>query len=483
MEDYCRAIKEVALPGAITRSNHFYDEGEFREFVVRNINISDMEEFAADFSQCSSVAQALQKISQAIERILKCRLFSGNLAQIGSFYDGSKTGRLNEMDCLFVINEPGVIVKESQCPELFRICIDGTEIRPRQINETLIAAMNGTLSEMSLPDGWTHGGFASSDFSGVRCNGPAVTAMFCTRTENHVSLDISVVIPLTTDLQAKSDFPQCLKTHCEALKHGIERIQSEVKKKQITPQDLHLIGNLVDNLWQPTTALAEADLLRTLGSDCLVKQTLEICKAIASREQGWYEENNTYSQKTGSGSDDVLTDEPYTVAARELLLTQLREYEGDADGKTLNRETLSKQLTFGHIWLCSSERKHFKETLKADVSINTAAIKHIILRSALHMKGAFSGPNKQREQQLVRVVFEELSSEEPSVAHAFIEGSSLSKYSISSRLASIKTKVAADMRGQCECILDEGLAKVGIAMMRHETKGKWNKVAYRMVYP
>ncbi len=194
------------------------------------------------------------------------------------------------MDCLYVVSAPDVMVRQVTSGK-GQFYVKGIEIKPRELNKKLIAAMKETVSEMILPDGWTHGGYASQDFSGIRCDGPAVTAMFCNKDESHISLDVSIAFPLTAQLQQRSEFPPPLRGHFQFLTDSIRHIQSELTGIQVSA-DLHLIGNLVDNTWQPTSALAEAEILRALKPDCSVKRALEICKALASKLQAWYEKKS-----------------------------------------------------------------------------------------------------------------------------------------------------------------------------------------------
>ncbi len=468
MEDYCEAIKEAKLtskPGP--RSTRFYDKALFREFVNKNIDIRDLNQHMADFTQGAEVAQALHTIRGRLQSGIRHKLgYGGSLFQIGSFYDGSKTGRLNEMDCLFVISESDVVVQQiSSNGDHFRVYIKGTEVKPRDINQKLIAAMYETLSEITLPDGWTQGGYASQEFSGVRCSGPAVTALFCSKDENHISLDVSIAFPLTDSLQKGQGFPGHLRDHCQSLALIVSDIQHEVARTAIAPADLHLIGNMVDNTWQPTTALAEAEILRILDTYCSVKGTLDICKALSSKQQKWYESNNIHSEKLAGDENAAFParrQQISTETKRGLTLENLNIYmETDSDDKEKRRDKLNVDMAFQHIWLSSIDRQHFKEVLKSDASINTAAIKHIVLKTALQMKGAFSRDNKTYKDSLVRAVFEELSdSGSLYTAHAFLRGIQLPKFSLSVNLSHVKDDVVGDLQEQCQLILDQGLKKV-----------------------
>ncbi len=453
---YWKTIKEAKLPRTPTRAaateSHFYDEKIFLEFVQNDIDIRDMDQHLADFSQGGDTGQLLAEIRESLEIGIRQSDFpcDGRLAQIGSFYDGSKTGRLNEMDCLYVVSEPSlkVLPLDSDASQ-FRIWVRGKEVKPRELNESLITAMQWTLSRQVLPGDWRHGGYASPEFSGVRCNGPAITAMFCNENESHISLDVSVAFQLTSRMQQSADFPPHLRVACWSLAGSVQNIQGELTRTQISA-NLHLIGNLVDDTWQPTTALAEAEILRSLNPECPVKRALEICKAIASTLQKWYENGKTYVQNEPS--------------LRQLgsFMTGLQIYiSSDPGSETAARHKLNNLMSYHHIWFSPDDRKELKEVLKSEAQVNTAAIKQIILKTALQMKGAFSKPSDTCRDRLIRAVFEELESPESfTTSHALMDGAEIQKFSIAVGLSHIKQEVAQDLQRQCRTVLDNGLGKV-----------------------
>ncbi len=399
----------------------------------------------ADFSHSGDIGPPLADIRESLEVGIRRSTFpyEGRLSQIGSFYDGSKTGRLNEMDCVYVVSEDFEIQPVATDARQFRIWVRGKEVKPRKLNESLITAMQRTLSEKVLPGKWKHGGYASPEFSGVRCNGPAITAMFCNENESHISLDMSIAFQITSQIQQKGDFPSRLRDVCRSLADSVEHIQGELPRTQIST-NLHLIGNLVDDTWQPTTALAEAEILRVLNTECSVKRALEICKAIASKLQGWYEENNTYSERLQSGTEQVMA--------------ELQRYSsGDKD----LRHRLNTLMPYYHVWLSSKDRKGLKEVLKSEAQINTAAIKQIILKTALKMKGAFSKPSGSCRDHLIKAVFEELASPASfTTPHALMDGAEIQKFSIAVTLSHVKQEVAQDMQRQCQTVLDNDFGKV-----------------------
>ncbi len=482
MEDYCKAISEVRLPakpsGSGSKKSCFYDEERFQEFVKSDIDLRDMSHHMADFTQSSGVAQALRTIRSGLQSGLLQRLGCiGSLFEIGSFYDGSKTGRLNEMDCLYVVSESDIVIQQASSGKGdVKVYLKGTEIKPRDINEKLIAAMKETLSEMTLPDGWTHGGYGSPDFSGPRCNGPSVTAMFCNKDEKHVSLDVSIAFPLTSQLQKRADFPSHLRDSCQFLEDSISQIQQELPRTQISA-DLHLIGNLVDDTWQQTTALAEAEILRVLSPKCSVKRALEICKVIASEIQRWCNKHSTWNERSSKAYDDGEPAERIQLSlssaerARESIVAELKSYsERTSCSKAESRDRLNTALAYRHIYLSSENRNDFKEVLKSDASINNAAIKHIILKTALELKGGFSETSKQCEKQLIRAliraVFEKLSSTDSfDTEHALVPNCMISKFSFSVYLSHIKESIANDLSQQCGIVLDNAFAQVNIPVI------------------
>ncbi len=468
-DDYCQAIEEAKLlakPSVSGPRVSYYDKKSFLDFVTSDMDLRDIDQHMADFTQSADVARALDTIRSGIQSGLLERLGCvGSLFQIGSFYDGSKTGRLNEMDCLYVVTETDVRVQQANSGG-FKVYVKGTEMKPREINRKLITAMKEILSVMTLPDGWTHGGYSSPDFSGPRCNGPSVTAMFCNGEEKHISLDVSIAFPLTSQLQQKADFPSHLRDSCQCLADHISKIQSELTRTQISG-NLLLIGNLVDNTWQVTTALAESEILRALIPKCSVKRALEICKVIASKIQRWCEGHCTWPERSAKVCDNGAPAKRIRLSAehaREAIMAELHSYsEGASCSKAESTKRLNADMTCRHIYLSSPDRKKFGEVLKSDASINNAAIKHIILKMALQLNGAFSEASKQLEQQLIRAVFEELSSMDSfHTDHALISGCTINKFSFSMFLSHSKESIAIDFSQQCEIVLDNIFAQVNI---------------------
>ncbi len=477
MEDYAEAIRETMLPSRpsafSSRDSCFYDKEQFREFVNNDMDLRDMGRHMTDFTHNSGLAQGLRQIRGVLQSKLQEKLGYGSLLEIGSFYDGSKTGRLNEMDCLYVVSVPDVEVQHFPSgARQFRVYLKGIEIKPRVLNKQLIAVMKETISEMTLPSGLTHGGYAFQDFSGVRCNGPTVTTMCCDRYENYACLKIAVAFPLTSQLQKRPEFPQQLKRCCQLLNDISFRIQVQLSRIQFSAE-LHLICDPVNNTWLPTTALAEAEIFRVLRPECSVKRVMEICKILASKLQAWYKEKWGKYLNYDLELLPIKKRRTSPEYRRLSILSDLHNYEaGDPDSKAQLRDILNADMAFQHIWLSSTDRIAHKEILKSDASINTTAIKHVILRTALQLDGAFSKPNRQLEQQLIRAVFEELSSTDSFYTqHEFLQDWMIDKFSFSIYVSSIKESIATGFLQQCRFLLDNAFAKVGLPMLFHFNRG------------
>ncbi len=469
MEEYCKAIAEVKLPGKPCASAHtprnicFYDEETFQDFISSDIDLRDISRHMADFTPSLDVTQALAAISSCLQSGLQTRPNCvGNLFEIGSSSDVIETGRLNEIDCLYVVRSDIVVQQVSSDKGQFMVYVKGSqelkEVKPREVNEELTAAMRETLSEITLPDGWTHGGYGFPDFSGTRCNGQSVTAMICNKDGEHISLNISIAFPLTSQVQEGPDFPSHLRDSCQYVADSMKNIPSQLTRTQISA-DLHLIGNLIDDTWQPSTALVEAEILESLTPECSVKRALEICDVIASILKKWYREHNVLTDGTPAKRTRLSTE--YT---RESILAALCSYaEAPICSKADARKGLNEIMAYQHIYLSSPDREKFRETPRSDAAINDAAIKHILLKTALQLKGAFSQTDKQLEQHLVRSVFEDLSQTDSYYTqHAFVPGSMVCKFCFSVHVSHIKETIASDFSRLCSIVVDDAFAKVSL---------------------
>ena len=358
---------------------------------------------------------------------------------------------MNEADCHLLMDHDDIAVVEGSKGGQFKIWKKGKELTVEETHTQFVKAVDTVVSQIELPEGWTHDGYDSSKFSAVRCNGPAVTAMFRTSTGLPITLDISLAIPLTTSIQERQDFPEELKDKCKKFSDKVVHIQSKVSQIQL-PQDLvpYLIADPVENAWTPTAAWAEAEILRILPYDCSVKGALQDCKSIASSHQNWL--------------SDIL--------AQEMALKKTKE--GEVLNKLLDRYSLTEDpkeksqiktflnncMPYLHIFLTSRQRERFNEMPKSPASINTAAIKHIILKKAMTMQDAFSGNSESSKNILVRAVFEELvDTTSYYTEHAIFNDMEISKFSTSVPVTDVKEDLACKVQMQCRDILEHIASK------------------------
>ncbi len=106
---------------------------------------------------------------------------SGQLKNIGSCQDGSKVGKMNEADSLYVVDE-NITVESTTIDGAYRILGEqkhqNFEIKPRCMREQFATGYEEVISKVPLPDCLRHGGYKSPDYSGLRYNGPAATSQF-----------------------------------------------------------------------------------------------------------------------------------------------------------------------------------------------------------------------------------------------------------------------------------------------------------------
>lgn len=142
MDTYCKALNATSV--SHVQGQAFCCERQFLDFVEKNIDPDDIKQHLADFSQGGDVSSALRDIQDSLERCLQQKLpLHGVLKQIGSFYNGSKTGGLNEMDCFYVITGANIAVKVGSKKSSYNVFVFGDsgerEITPRELNKSLSA--------------------------------------------------------------------------------------------------------------------------------------------------------------------------------------------------------------------------------------------------------------------------------------------------------------------------------------------------------
>ncbi len=267
---------------------------------------------------------------------------------------------------------------------------------------------------------------SKSIYSSVRYNGSAATSQFLANDKSLLTWDITLAIVLPLDTQSQ-----------DALRQLMQVIIADNPDKMFPPSDVHLIPDVVQNIWRRSTAQMEADILRVLSREGPMKKSPSFCKVFSSRLKQW--------------NDKVEAADTATVDIVNGLLQNL-----DMHGDEI--QELGEKMRFGHIWPTSKTKEEYNEDTKSSISINNAAIKHILFRVALKTRGRLG---HQRRTWMIKEVFEILGSERIySSEHAFLPGIRISHFSVSPAVAHKKNMQARNVRQQCRTLVQEAMTEV-----------------------
>ena len=425
---------------------------------ARKVDIFTLGEGTADFALkeheeiVNDFGEYRRNLAQMLSKLFTCHGVSlpGQLRDIGSCWDGRKVGSVNEMDSLYVIHGDNFVIQEHTAGgyQVFvKIGSSLLEIKPRVIRYQFSERYSQLVSDIKLPDCLEHGGYKTSkrnqsrlentksSYSGVRYNGPAATSQFLAKDKSLLTWDMTPAIVLPLDAQTQ-----------DTLRQSMQSIIADNPDKMFPPNDVHLIPDVVDNVWRRSTAQMEADLLRVLSKEGPMKKSLSFCKVLSSRLKQWAEKLKTCDTLTM----DIVT---------ELLRTL--EMQGE-EKTTQDREKFEEKMKFGHIWLPSEKREEYNEDTKSSISINNAAIKHILFKAAFKRKGAFgSEGNMDVVRELIKEVFETLGNEDMyTTEHAFLPGIRISHFSLFPTVAHKKQALARDLCRQCHTLVQEAMTEV-----------------------
>ncbi len=419
-----------------------YPRGSFERW-VRKIDIYDLEKYQADFYLDEEILKAFgeyrHKVASELSKCFEYEgiQFKGQVRNIGSCYDGSKVGRMNEVDSLYVLEENNILVEESDRDGFYRVFLKNNsskcEILPRTIRNRFADEYGKIISRLSLPCCLQHGGYNSSRYSGLRYNGPAATSQFLTNDNSLLTWDMTPTFSLP-----KSDVMY------DKVREIIQPIIKMTKEKMMDIIDIHLIPDAAENIWRLSTAQMEADILRSLSSIAPVKQALSYSKVICASLKKWNAQNGRMGEQCGQ---DIVKE-----LDRNSLCTN-----NEAN------EWLKRKMRYCHIWIPPKKRKLHSEDQKGYISINTAAVKHILLCVALEQPDAFSAEkNTELVIKLMKMVFNTLGNPSQfSSPHAFMPGSSIQHLSILPSQAARKTQLALDTKEQCRTLVSKAMTMVG----------------------
>ncbi len=460
---YYKAIEEAKLdePAGGDLGPPGYSTKDFSRW-TRKVDIFTLGEGAANFALkpheeiVKEFGKYRQNLTEKLSKIFTCdgTYLPGQLKDIGSCWDGSKVGAVNEMDSLYVIHGDQFLIKEHGDKQgvyhvFLKIGSTLHEIKPRNIRNQFTQKYSQLVSELKLPDCLEHGGYkalrSNQDnrenpnrrYSDVRYNGPAATSQFLAKDNSLLTWDMTPVIVLPLDVQTQ-----------DALRQSMQAIIADNPDKMFPPSDVHLIPDVVENVWRRSTAQMEADILRVLWKEAPMKKSLSFCKVLSSRLKQW------------AGKVEIADAATLDIVNELLQNLAVQFDETFADD-------LDKKMRFGHIWLPSDKKEEYHEDTKSSISINNAAIKHILFKAAFKRKGAFgSEENMDLVKDLIKDVFETLGNEAVySSEHGFLSGIRISHFSVSPTVVHKKLALARDVCRQCRTLVQEAMTEVPVPLV------------------
>ncbi len=460
MNQYYKLLEETKI--SLTKNQlpktdaKLFSPEAFKQW-VKSVDICNLDkEEAVNFAAAESIVTRFGDYRNRVGRELS-QLFNyetinlpGELKNIGSCWDGSKVGKVNEVDSLYVMYDRPFIIKATESPEFYNAFIEvgssQLEIKPRQLREAFADVYDQIIFDTELPNCLRHGGYNSSSprrhreipaqtgYSGIRYNGPAATSQFLTD-EDLLTWDVSPSIELPdSKIQAE-------------LRETILPILEQNPRKQFSQMPVHLIPDPVENMWRVSTAHFDAELLRCLSDEAPVKKALMVCKIVCVRLKKWNKENGKSTECANQG----------TPVVNKLM----RYLENNEQPK---KQALEKLMRFAHIWLPCNKRAEYNENAKSSISINTAAVKHIIIKAGLQLEGAFAPKaNEDLVMELVRVVFHTLSRDQDLHSdNAFLPGTRILHFSVLASIVSEKkVQLARSVCEQCRILLSKAMTEVG----------------------
>ncbi len=452
---YYESLQDVRLEKPADHESHAGDTSRYHERIFKQwaekVNIWELEKNTVNFALAEDIVTSFEKYYNTVDRKLSTGFhyngvnLPGQLRNIGSCWDGSKVGKLNEFDSLYVMNDGPFTIKASNKPDLYHVFINKTKLRPRQLRDKFADHMSRLISELKLPNGLTHGGFNSlrkrrvdarkqtgeTVYSGARYNGPAVTSQFLTDERTLLTWNVTPCIVVTNDNLQKD------------VRKIIQPVIDDNPKKHLPQYPIHLIPDPLEDCWRVSTAHLEAEMLRYLSDEAPAKKALVLCKILLSLLKQWNQEN------------EVPTICPVTLKILKQLDCHIES------GKSQN-QALLEWMRFAHIWIPSHKGGEYNEGKKVSISINTAAVTHIIMRAGFQEKGAFAASsNDDIVLKLMQIVFQTLGNDTDFASdHALLSGTRISHFSVAASNAHNKVSLARSVCQQCRTLLADAMTEV-----------------------
>ena len=402
----------------------------FRNY-AEGISLPDLEKERTVFSSGHKIRSSiLSHIYYRIEMNEEFP-FRGSIKKIGSCWDGSKVGQLDEVDTLFVL-DPNQVTISKYFLHNVRVSYSGNEYSTGQLNTMFADAVELAL-EGDPPEGMEHNGFAAPEFSGVRLSGPAVTVLYRTTAQcgpiqkgTMVSLDITLAIPFN-----KTEFDVIMEINSK-----IDRIISLTDNKPMDPpRTPHLIPYAVTGTWKPTTAYIEANVLHELEGNIPLKRAHLLLKCLQRKVEQFTSVYNLFDVDPSQESKHNARHTRLATHLSNLIL----------HGNSSNARQCMK---YGYVLLTPVEREQHNELQKKNIAINSAAIKHMILYKATTKDYKSQPANEQSTLALMKAVILELTRRDSNFVQHFFRWSfpAICKFSVRENLGDNFCKMAMKLR-------------------------------------
>ena len=362
---------------------------------VGGISVADLEEEMTNFKDGNTVRQRILHFINQRTKLNETFPLNGQITSIGSSWDGTKVGHLDEVDTLYILNKDQLTILPGEHGEVdmenFRVKWKGGEYSASELAELFANALDEALRTDS-PKGMEHNGYAAPRYSGIRASGPAVTVLFRTATnigpmemKRMVSLDITLALPysyIQSDQQAVMD--------------GIDAWSSKyitsTNDKPIDAVEPHVIPCRVRKGWKPTTAHVEANVLHELDRHCAMKKAHTLLKCLMKKV-------DTFNHTHRLFHVDVDESTPH------LQLTKLIEQSVCLD----DIDQVNRCMRYGYILLSPEERDKHNELKKKNISVNAAAAKQILFHNATEEDYKPGCADQSRALTLMKMVIADIA--------------------------------------------------------------------------
>ena len=426
---------EPSIPSSVTANSGSKERLRRFEECFQVIKIALLEEERTNFAIGEDLRSS---IIEHIKKRTNCNTFPfrGHVKKIGSSWDGSKLGVLDEVDTLYVLDEEDFKVcyfGKRACE--FHIVWKGKMYDAQELNHTFANHLEHVLRD-DTPRGLGHNGYAAPRFSGVRVSGPAVTVLYQTTEQignmeprEFLSVDITLALPFSCAKDTASAHEICT-----AIARWTKKKCREIKTKAMNiPKNPNFIACHINGTWKLTTARIEAVMFHELEENSSTKRAYVLLKCL-----------NKKVDKTNF-KDDLFQVGPKSTDLRDSLIKQIdaccrkddnidtdnliKEIneccrKDDIDSGSLIKEIdsccrndedidrVNHCMRYGYVLLSPKERTHYNELPTKIISINTAAIKHILLDKSLPEDCAAEKSNPERVAELMRYTLEELARDD-----------------------------------------------------------------------